>query len=87
MWVVIVCRLTFLGRHESATSICPVVAEENDAMLGFYLMIDPQGRFYTNVDGSYSYSQPIYEVGWDCALSEVSVSVEKFYQREGYYNW
>ena len=36
-----------------------IVPENNDAMTGSYVMIDPEGRFFSNVDGTYLYSSPI----------------------------
>ena len=52
-----------------------VVAESNDLMTGSYVMVDPAGRFFDNVAGTYVYSRPINQVGVDAALREVSMSM------------
>ena len=64
-----------------------VVPESNDLMTGSYLMVDPAGRFFDNVDGTYVYSRPINQVGVDAALREVSVDPDKFRLRDGLYDW
>ena len=57
----------YVNRHRmrlSGTGI-GVISEENDEMLGSYAMIDPTGRAYTNLSGSYRYSsRPIHEIGF-----------------------
>ena len=62
-----------------------VVPESNELMTGSYAMVDPQGRFYDNVRGMHSYSDPILEVGVEKALSQVSVSPDRFAERGGNY--
>jgi radical S-adenosyl methionine domain-containing protein 2 len=63
-----------------------VVAETNDKMLGSYLMVDPAGRFYDNLGGSYDYSRPILEVGVREALADVSLAGDVFADRRGAYS-
>ncbi len=55
--------------------------EDNDDMFNSYLMIDPYGRFFFNVDGTYGYSSPILEVGITAAWKQVQFNHEKFIQR------
>ena len=62
-----------------------VVPESNALMTGSYAMVDPQGRFYDNVRGMHAYSAPILEVGVEKALSQVSISPERFAERGGNY--
>jgi radical S-adenosyl methionine domain-containing protein 2 len=78
----------FVERHRPlvAEGLGPIV-EDNDAMLGSYAMIDPEGRFFGNVTGEHVYSRPILEVGVEAALSEVGVSASKFALRGGVYAW
>ena len=38
-----------------------VVPENNEAMTESYVMIDPAGRFFDNVQGSYRYSEANFE--------------------------
>ena len=64
-----------------------VVAEGNDLMTGSYVMVDPAGRFFDNVQGVHNYSRPIIEVGVDEALKDVSVDSERFLRRGGRYDW
>ncbi len=63
------------------------VIEDNNAMTGTYLMIDPAGRFFDNTKGHHTYSQPILKVGTKNALKDISYSYSGFIKREGVYNW
>ena len=62
-----------------------VVPESNELMTGSYAMVDPLGRFYDNVRGMHRYSDPILQVGVEKALSQVSVSPDRFAERGGDY--
>ncbi len=62
-----------------------VVAENNEAMTGSYLMIDPLGRFFDNTKGKHTYSHPILSVGVETALAETKVYPERFIDRGGLY--
>ncbi len=62
-----------------------VVPESNALMTGSYAMVDPLGRFYDNVRGTHTYSEPILAVGAENALSQVSISPERFAERGGDY--
>jgi hypothetical protein len=55
-------------------------------MIGSYVMVDPAGRFYDNVDSAYRYSRPILEVGAAEALNDVSVFRDVFLDRKGDYH-
>ena len=74
------------NRHVESLGIV-VVPESNDLMTGSYVMVDPAGRFFDNVDGTYVYSRPINQVGVEVALREVSVDPDKFRLRDGLYDW
>jgi thymidylate kinase len=78
----------FVQRHAhlAAEGLAPV-AEDNDAMQGSYVMIDPQGRFFTNELGRYVISEPILDVGVDAALAQVGWRHDKFIARGGVYDW
>lgn len=78
----------FVRRHAHLASegMGPVV-EENDAMRGSYVMVDPLGRFFGNATGRHVYSDPILEVGVDVALAQVGVVPAKFDARGGVYPW
>jgi radical S-adenosyl methionine domain-containing protein 2 len=77
----------FVARHAPARASTQLVAEDNQAMTGSYLMIDPAGRFFDNVAGIYRYSQPIWQVGWQRALQGVGAEYSRFVQRGGDYQW
>ena len=64
-----------------------VVPENNEAMTESYVMIDPAGRFFDNAQGSYKYSDPILTVGVAAALKQISTKPERFYERDGKYEW
>ena len=63
-----------------------VVPENNEAMTGSYLMIDPLGRFFDNTKGEHTYSSPIIAVGMQEALAEIQVFPERFIARGGLYD-
>lgn len=63
------------------------VVEDNDDMLGSYVMVDPAGRFIENASGSYRPSPPILEVGVAAALETVAYDWATFAGRGGLYDW
>jgi radical S-adenosyl methionine domain-containing protein 2 len=71
----------FVERHASVADIMSV--EDNDSMTESYIMIDPLGRFYQNVEtgGGYRYSRPILQVGARVAFDEMKWSEHKFVSR------
>jgi radical S-adenosyl methionine domain-containing protein 2 len=73
-------------RHLAAEGYAPIL-EDNDAMRGSYVMIDPLGRFYGNAGGSHVYSEPILRVGVRDALRQVGFSSDKLRARGGLYAW
>lgn len=72
------------GVEREGTAVIP---EDNDMMTGSYAMVDPMGRFFDNVDGRYSYSRPILEVGAVSALEDVRIDLDKFEGRGGFYDY
>lgn len=63
------------------------VVEDNKAMTGTYIMIDPAGRFFDNTKGTHSYSESILKVGVQEALLAITYSFNDFIGREGLYDW
>jgi radical S-adenosyl methionine domain-containing protein 2 len=63
------------------------VIEDNKAMTGTYLMVDPAGRFFDNTKGYHTYSEPILNVGIEKALSQITYNYDDFIGREGLYDW
>lgn len=78
----------FVYRHRRlAPHGITVAAESNEDMTGSYAMIDPLGRFFTNVGGRYAYSPPILEVGVAAAFNAVAFDPARFDARGGRYDW
>lgn len=69
-------------------NLCPeieIIPENNEIMTGSYVMIDPAGRFFDNVEGQHNYSGPILEIGVNHALAQVNQSVTRYLERKGNY--
>ncbi len=78
----------FVARHRSlAAEGIAIAAETNDDMTGSYAMIDPLGRFFSNVGGRYRYSRPILDVGVAAAFSDIQFDQARFESRGGVYDW
>lgn len=73
----------FLARHEALST--KIVSEDNSEMTESYLMIDPNGRFYSNastmISGEYRYSSAINDLGVMTALAEIDFDLGKFRAR------
>lgn len=63
------------------------VEEDNNAMTGTYIMVDPAGRFFDDTKGFHTYSKPILDVGVHKALESISYNYEGFIDRKGIYDW
>lgn len=74
----------FLNNHKHQKSI---VVEDNEAMTGSYLLIDPQGRLFENSKGKHTYSKPLQDNDIDICLSEINLNREMFIKRGGIYEW
>lgn len=70
----------FVLRHKQYAQ----VVETNDDMIGSYLMISPNGRFFDNRKG-YTYSKPILSVGLEEAFSSIDFDYQSFVDRGGNY--
>jgi radical S-adenosyl methionine domain-containing protein 2 len=79
---------SYVERHAHlAAEDLAVIAEDNAAMTGSYIMIDPMGRFFDNVDGRLVYGEPISEVGVERAFASVRWERERLVARGGLYPW
>jgi len=79
---------SYVERHAHlAAEGLDVIAEDNAAMTGSYIMIDPMGRFFDNVDGRLAYSPPILEVGVERAFASVRWERDRLVARGGLYPW
>jgi len=77
----------YLSRHSAMDEKLDIVPEDNDAMTGSYVMVSPEGTFFDNTKKKHTYSDPILTVGIEYALRQVSIDVNKFYDRGGDYSW
>lgn len=78
----------FLDAHaDLADEDLAPVGEDNDAMRGSYLMIDPEGRLFDNAEGRHRYSDPVLSVGLKAALAQVGCDLGRFEARGGRYAW
>lgn len=65
----------------------PPIAEDNEDMTGSYVMIDPMGRFFDNVEGRLVYGPPILERGVEQAFASVRWERQRLIDRGGLYPW
>lgn len=75
---------SFIDRHCMQVSIVP---ENNEAMTGSYLLIDPQGRLFENSAGKHTYSDSIIHNDFDTCINQINLNRERFISRGGIYNW
>lgn len=64
-----------------------LVPENNEAMTGSYLLIDPQGRLFENSLGKHTYSSPLQNNTIEKCLSEIKLNRDMFIKRGGIYSW
>jgi radical S-adenosyl methionine domain-containing protein 2 len=75
----------FLNNNGTVKS--PLIPESNSDMIDSYVMIDPQGRLYSNTDNIHRYSDPVYRCPLKQALKEAGFMIEKFIRRGVAYVW
>ncbi|HET9625688.1 MAG TPA: viperin family antiviral radical SAM protein [Kofleriaceae bacterium] len=75
----------YLDRHR-ARGLDPI-AEDNEAMTGSYIMIDPMARFFDNVEGRLVYGRSILDVGVADAFESVRWERKRMIDRGGIYPW
>jgi radical S-adenosyl methionine domain-containing protein 2 len=75
---------SYIERHRNQMSLVP---EDNEAMTGSYLLIDPQGRLFENSAGKHTYSSPLQNNDIEKCLSEINLNREMFVKRGGIYDW
>jgi len=76
-----------LFKKENMVNEDLMIPENNQDMKGTYVMISPNGRFFTNRNGDIRYSKPITEVGLEKAYDSMNYSYTGFENRKGIYNW
>jgi len=77
----------FIQSNVSHNKKIDIIPENNELMTGSYIMVDPAGRFFDNVEGTYKYSKSILDDGVSSALSEIEIIEDRFYDRNGFYDW
>ena len=77
----------FQKAHQHLASETILVPEDNNTMLGSYLLVDPAGRFFSSGSDRHVVSDPILQVGMKRALQQVAFDEEKFLARGGLYSW
>ena len=78
-----------MNNHKSIKNVgIDFVYETIDDMESSYIMMLPDGRFFSNHCGKYIIGkETIFEAGVLVALNEVGWDEEKFRRRGGYYRW
>lgn len=74
---------TFLNNHNHGS----MVVENNEAMTGSYLLIDPRGCLFENSLRSLTYSSPLQSNSMEKCLSEINLDRDMFVKRGGIYEW
>ena len=74
----------YLKAHRNQKSLVP---EDNEAMTGSYLLVDPLGRFFENSKGTHTYSDPVQNNTVEHCLSQINLDREMFVKRGGLYEW
>lgn len=73
----------FVARHRHPA----MVVEDNHAMTGSYLMVDPLGRLFDNTKGHHTYSRSLLDHPLGDCLEDVTVYRDRFLARGGVYDW
>lgn len=73
----------FIKRHTHSSMVC----EDNEAMTGSYLLVDPQGRLFENSKGKHTYSSPLQHNDIETCLSQINLDRDMFIKRGGIYDW
>ena len=78
----------FIEAHEGCRAYTSLVPEDNAAMTGTYLMLDPAARLYSNASGHLESSPSILDVPFETALSSLpAFDFRGFEERGGNWNW
>lgn len=74
----------FLNNHKLQESLVP---EDNEAMTGSYLLIDPLGRMFENSKGTHTYSDSLINNSVEHCLNQIQLNRDTFISRGGIYEW
>ena len=64
-----------------------LVPENNEAMTGSYLLIDPRGKLFENSKGKHTYSRSLVDNSVEDCLKDIELDREMFIKRGGIYKW
>lgn len=64
-----------------------MVVEDNESMIGSYLLIDPFGRLFENSQGKHTYSRSLIWNQIDDCLYDIKLDRDMFIKRGGIYQW
>lgn len=64
-----------------------MVVENNEAMTGSYLLIDPLGRLFENSAGKHTYSRTLLGNDINDCFADININREMFIKRGGIYDW
>jgi len=77
---------TFCSHHRNELNNPDIlISEHTELIKGSYLMINPDGCFFDNLNGKYRVSDPVLEVGVEKALSQIEFDYNRFILRDGSY--
>ena len=63
------------------------VVENNEVILGSYLLIDALGRLFEDSQGKHTYSSKLQNNSVEKCLSEINLNRENFIKKGGIYKW
>lgn len=75
----------YCRNNEINDSEIKVVLEKNEDIRGSYVMINPSGQLFDNLQNKHSYSEPILKVGIQKAFNQINTQYNKFILRGGSY--
>lgn len=75
---------SFIQRHSDRACLVP---ENNEAMTGSYLLIDPLGRMFENSSGRHTYSDSLITADVENCLNQIVLNRSRFIARGGIYKW
>ncbi|MFW5658642.1 MAG: viperin family antiviral radical SAM protein [Bacteroidota bacterium] len=80
----------WLERNQPTNPYTICVDEDNDLMRGSYVMMNPEGRLFSNtnadVGADYNHSAPVLEVGFANAMQQIDFRADRYVARGGDYS-
>ena len=76
-----------IKQYEDDYELLYMVCEDNEAMTGSYLLIDPQGRLFENSQGEHTYSDSLINWSFNHCINQINLDRDMFIKRGGIYDW